>query len=94
MVGVSGKKGGRTGGDATEKSHNVEFAKGGKGGENTMFPPQSADPAEKGETRDTTRTDDNPHPGMTADHGAKGGSTKMFGYAASQPATAGITGAR
>jgi hypothetical protein len=77
-----------------EKSHNVPFAKGGKGPNNKMFPAQSADPAEKAVTRDTSATDQNPHPGMTADHGAKGGSGKMFGYTASQPATAGITSAR
>lgn len=69
-----------------EKSHNVEFAKGGK---TKMFGKQAAEPAEKGVTRDPSATDSAPGPKF-----ASGGSTKMFGYAASQPATAGITSAR
>lgn len=68
-----------------EKSHNVEFAKGGK---THMFPQQSADPAEKGETRDTSGKD------TLRNGGAEGGKTKMFSYSPAVPATAGITGPR
>jgi len=69
-----------------EKSHNVEFAKGGK---THMFPKQAAEPAEKGTTRDHTANDNAPGAKFAA-----GGSTKMFGFAGSQPAQGGITSAR
>lgn len=71
-----------------ESQHNVEFAKGGKGGENTMFPQQSSDPAEKGQTRDTSRTDN------LSDKFAVGGKGKMFGYTGALPARDGLTSAR
>jgi hypothetical protein len=72
-----------------ETSRNVEFAKGGN---TPMFSQQAAESAigKEGHTADPTSADKGVH-----EHGgAKGGSTKMFGFAASQPATAGITSAR
>lgn len=72
--------------NSKEKSHNVEFAKGGK---THMFPEQASEPAPEGVTRDPTRDDTVP-----GDKFAKGGSGKMFGYEGSVPATAGQTGAR
>jgi hypothetical protein len=68
-----------------EKTHNVEFAKGGK---THMFPQQSSDPAEAGETRDTTAKDN------LKNGGAVGGKTKMFGFTSALPAQGGITSAR
>lgn len=81
----SGKKGGKTGGDATEKTHDVEFAKGGHS--NHMFGEQAAGeqtPAETGKTQDSA-------PG---DKFASGGKSKMFGYQGSVAARSGITSAR
>lgn len=69
-----------------EKSHNVEFAKGGK---TKMFSEQAAEPAEKGVTRDTSAADSAPGPKF-----ASGGGGKMFSYSPSVPARAGITGPR
>lgn len=68
-----------------EKQHNVTFA---EGGDTHMFPQQSADPAEKGVTRDNEATDD------LSNKGAAGGKTKMFSYQGAVPAKAGITSAR
>lgn len=65
----------------TEK--NVEFAKGGN---TPMFGPQAAGEQASGETAHDT-----------SDNGGKfatGGSNKMFGYAPSETAKAGITSAR
>jgi hypothetical protein len=67
-----------------EKSHNVEFAKGGS---TKMFGQQQAEPMKSGQTGDPGAT------GKGAEF-AKGGGGKMFGYAGSQPAKAGITSAR
>lgn len=67
-----------------EKSHNVEFAKGGK---THMFGPQAADPKKPGDTS----ASEGPAPGAKF---ASGGSSKMFGFAGAQPATAGMTSAR
>ena len=67
-----------------EKSHNVEFAKGG----NThMFGEQAAGAVKPGVTEKSPTS-------APGEKFAKGGSTKMHGYAGSQPAQAGITGAR
>lgn len=66
----------------TEKS--AEFAKGGK---THMFGKQEAADMPSG----TTDKGDKRGPG---DKFAQGGSGKMFGYAGSQPAQAGITSAR
>lgn len=71
--------------DRHEKSHDVQFAKGG----NThMFGEQAA-----GEQKPATTAHDvsGGAPGPTF---AKGGSTKMFGFAGAEPARAGITSAR
>lgn len=67
-----------------EKSHDVQFAKGG----NThMFGPQAAGSDKPG----TTGKDQQSAPG---DKFASGGKGKMFGFAGSVPAQGGITSAR
>jgi len=70
----------------SEKTHNVEFAKGGK---THMFGKQAAEPQEAGTTRDHSSTDAAPGAKF-----AQGGSHKMFPFAGSQPAQAGKTSAR
>jgi hypothetical protein len=86
----SGKK---TSAEATEKSHNVEFAKGGdtpmfgKGDRTVAAPAEQA-----GEVTPAHTGKDNA--GGSGDKFAKGGTNKMFGFAGSQPATAGISAAR
>lgn len=67
-----------------EKSHNVEFAKGGK---TPMFGQQQAEPMKAAQTGDPGAT------GKGAEF-AKGGGGKMFGFQGSQAAQAGITSAR
>lgn len=71
--------------DRHEKTHNVQFA---KGGDTPMFGEQAA-----GEQKPATTAHDvsGGAPGPTF---AKGGSTKMFGFAPAEPARAGITSAR
>lgn len=69
-----------------EKSHDVEFAKGGS---NAMFGAQAAEPQKPGTTRDKSATDSAPGAKF-----AQGGSNKMFGFAGSESARAGITSAR
>ena len=71
-----------------EKSHNVEFAKGGK---THMFGEQQAGSRKAGDKSPSTGKPDDAGPGEKF---AKGGSTKMFGFAGSQPAEAGKTSAR
>lgn len=68
----------------TEKSHNVEFA---KGGDTAMFSEQQASP----QTPD--RTGKNGATGKGAEY-AKGGSGKMFGFQGAVAARDGITSAR
>lgn len=68
-----------------EKTHNVEFAKGGK---THMFGKQAA-----GEQRAGV-TEHDAEGGAPGDKYACGGKTKMFGYSPSVPATAGITSPR
>lgn len=65
--------------------HNVEFA---KGGDTPMFGEQAAGEQAAGVTEHDAAG------GAPGDKYACGGTTKMFGYAGSQPARAGITGAR
>jgi len=82
---ADGGKSGKAGAEATEKSHNVEFAKGGS--KNHMFGEQAAGKQTPGHTeKDPTSA-----PGEKF---AAGGKTAMFGYAGSQPAEAGKTSAR
>lgn len=65
-----------------ETTKNAEFAKGGT---THMFGQQHAGEQKPGETATDSGSDGK---------FASGGSGKMFGYAGSQPARAGITGAR
>ena len=75
---------GDAGASSTEKTHNVEFAKGG----NThMFGEQQANPDKPGQSGKEDVS------GKGAEY-AKGGSTKMFGFAGALPARSGITSAR
>ncbi len=67
-----------------ERSHNVEFAKGGN---TPMFSEQQAEPMKSGQTGDPGAT------GKGAEF-AKGGSTNMFGFSGAMPARDGITSAR
>ena len=83
----SGKKGGDAG-QATEKSHDVEFA---KGGDTPMFGEQEAGSRKGADKSPSTGKPDSSGPGEKF---AEGGSTKMFGYQGSVPATAGQTSAR
>ncbi len=76
--------GGDAGAEATEKAHDVTFAKGGR---TKMFGEQEAGEAEKGETGKP----DEKGPGEKF---AVGGRTKMFGFSGSLPARDGITSAR
>ena len=69
--------------DRHEKTHNVEFAKGGT---TKMFGEGQANPDKAGQTGKPDVT------GKGAEF-AKGGSGKMFGFSASKPATSGITSA-
>jgi hypothetical protein len=91
-VGVDGRSTSPVGGRG-EKRHNVDFAKGGTTpmfgkGDRTVTAPQ-----EQAGSQTPGGTAHKPD-GGSGDKFAKGGSGKMFGYAASQPATAGITSAR
>ncbi len=85
---VSG--GGKGGGGATEKTHNVEFAKGGN---TPMFSEQAAESETKngmaGHTADPSSQDNAP-----GDKFASGGSGKMFGFNPAVTAQSGITSAR
>ena len=93
----SGSKGGSTGtprvsgGDAgaegTEKTHNVEFA---KGGDTKMFGEQEANPRVEGGEAITGKRDVK-GPGEKF---AEGGKDKMFGFNPAVPAQSGITSAR
>ena len=69
--------------DRHEKTHNVEFA---KGGDTKMFGEQQASPQTPGQTEKNGDT------GKGAEFAA-GGKGKMFGFSASKPATSGITSA-
>jgi hypothetical protein len=78
----------KQGASDTEKSHNVEFAKGGK---TKMFGEQEAGSRDGADKSKSTGKPDSSGPGEKF---AEGGRGKMFGYAGSQPATAGKTSAR
>ena len=82
---VKTHKSGDAGAEATEKSHDVEFA---KGGDTHMFGEQAANEQKPGGTAQ------NVSGGAPGPEFAKGGSTKMFGFAGAQPAREGITSAR
>jgi hypothetical protein len=86
----SGKK---TSAEATEKTKNVDFAKGGDthmfgSGDHTKTAPSDA----AGEQTPAQTGKDNA--GGSGDKFAKGGSGKMFGFTGSLPATEGISAAR
>lgn len=70
--------------DRHEKTHDVEFAKGGK---TKMFGEQQANPDKPGQTGKEDVT------GKGAEF-AKGGSTKMFGFTPALPQEGGRTSAR
>ena len=83
-MGPGSKSGRGDAGSATEKTHDVEFAKGG----NThMFGEQEAGDVDSGETGKP----DERGPGEKF---ASGGKTKMFGFSGALPARDGITSAR
>jgi hypothetical protein len=71
--------------DRHERTHNVEFA---KGGDTPMFGKQAAGPQKAATTAHDVSG------GAPGAEFAKGGSTKMFGFQGSIPARAGITSAR
>lgn len=76
---------GDAGASATEKSHDVEFA---KGGDTKMFGEQAANEQKAGGTAH------NVSGGAPGPEFAKGGSGKMFGFSGALPARDGITSAR
>ena len=81
--------GGRdAGAEATEKSHDVEFAKGGT---TKMFGEQEAGSRTGADKSPSTGKPDSSGPGEKF---AAGGSGKMFAFNPSVPAQAGITSAR
>ena len=71
-----------------ETEKNVEFA---KGGDTPMFGEQVAGSRTAADKSASTGKPDSSGPGEKY---AEGGKTKMFGFAGSQPARAGITSAR
>ena len=71
-----------------EKSHDVTFARGGS---THMFGEQEAGSRTDSNKSPSTGKPDSSGPGQEF---AKGGATKMFGFAGSQPARDGITSAR
>jgi hypothetical protein len=76
---------GDAGAEATEKSHDVEFA---EGGDTKMFGEQAAGSQKPGGTAHDVSG------GAPGAEFAKGGTNKMFGFEGSKSATAGITSAR
>ncbi len=86
-VGSGGGRGGDAG-SATEKTHNVEFA---KGGDTPMFGEQEAGSRKGSDKSPSTGKPDSSGPGEKF---AEGGATKMFSYQGSVLATAGISSAR
>jgi len=86
--GPGSKHGKGDAGSATEKTHDVEFA---KGGDTPMFGEQEAG-SRKGEDKSpSTGKPDSSGPGAKF---AEGGSTKIFPFEGSVPARAGISSAR
>jgi len=80
--------GGDAGAQATEKSHDVTFAKGGN---TKMFGEQEAGSRTGSDKSPSTGKPDSSGPGEDF---AKGGNTKMFGFSGALPARDGITSAR
>ena len=79
---------GGAGASATEKTHNVEFAKGGN---TPMFGEQEAASRTGADKSPSTGKPDSSGPGEKF---AQGGSGKMFGFSGALPAQSGITSAR
>ena len=84
VTAVDGGSGKGAGASATEKTHNVEFAKGGT---TSMFGEQEAGDQQPG----FAEKPDQRGPGSKF---AEGGKNKMFGFAGALPATAGISAPR
>ena len=84
VTAVDGGSGKGAGASATEKTHNVEFAKGGT---TPMFGEQEAGDQRPG----FAEKPDQRGPGSKF---AEGGKNKMFGFAGALPATAGISAPR
>jgi hypothetical protein len=79
-------------GSGVEGAHNFEFA---EGGDTPMFGHQNADPQKGTKQGGGTAHDNGPAQSQgTGQKFAEGGTQKMFGFAPSQMATAGITSAR
>ena len=78
---------GGAGASRTEKTHNVEFA---KGGDTAMFGEQKAGQRTGDDKSPSTGKPDSSGPG---DKFATGGAGKMFPYNPAKPATSGITSA-
>ena len=87
-TGSGSKHGKGDAGSATEKSHDVTFAKGGT---DHMFGEQEAGSRTSGDKSPSTGKPDDHGPGEKFAAGGKG---KMFGYQGSVPARDGITSAR
>ena len=85
---VGGMGHGDAGASATEKTHNVEFAKGGN---TPMFGEQEAGSRTGPDKSPSTGKPDSSGPGEKF---ASGGSGKMFGFNPAVPAQSGITSAR
>lgn len=86
--GGKGRSDHAAGASAMEKTHNVEFAKGGN---TKMFGEQEAGSRTGPDKSPSTGKPDSSGPGEKF---AKGGSNKMFGFSGALPATAGITAPR
>ena len=86
--GGAGRSKGSAGASATEKTHNVEFAKGGT---TKMFGEQEAGERTGSDKSPSTGKPDSSGPGEKF---AEGGKTKMFGFQGAIPARDGITSAR
>ena len=86
-VGTTHASAGGDAGSSTEKTHNVEFA---KGGDTKMFGEQEAGPRTGADKSPSTGKPDSSGPGEKF---AEGGSGKMFGFNPAKPAQSGITSA-
>jgi hypothetical protein len=86
--GGAGRTKGAAGASATEKTHNVDFAEGGK---THMFGEQEAGSRTGPDKSPSTGKPDSSGPGEKF---ASGGSTKMFSFHGATPAVAGITAPR
>lgn len=74
-----------------EKTHNVEFAKGGN---TPMFGHGEVTPSELQAGEQTPGQTAKDNEGGSGEKFASGGKGKMFGYTGSLPAKAGVTSAR